>query len=605
MHLSQKSFVTNKFSSFESIDSLSTYGYHGEFLFNLINLSDRLEIITKSNNNLQNHNYKRKTFVYDGNDSYSKRLETFNPNMNLVVPFSTCVRVFDIFSRHPVRQAQLKASNKNVTSLLNSLEQLSLINHDIHFNLFDLNSKKALFQIKSANSSLIERFFDLFQIPFENYSNIKMLNFTYKSFKICGFIYCFNHLKFLNTDLILNPAFILNSKYQFIYLNKFFIRNNEYYDLVANELCACKEFNLLNADLKQMLFVIQINCASDQYRFYSVLKNKHLVEMKCTQMDFKQLLKIIVELFLNENNFKKSQLESDNVSKQIKNIIEKDQFIGKQTQYENLKLDEDELRDARFSKIVKNFKSKNVQAMMQNSCSLNKFHLKDLLQIHASKNGILTKMKQRDYLIHSVLTPILTKNKANLKCLVDKTISQNKNELLKLKAQITKIKAYELRKVKICQRNHKKTQTDTQTRIKLQKNWISRVDENGKEFFINLYDGTSTYDLDIILSDENRNTRDDFYQVLRLNQLLDEFNPRPSAERVTETISGKNNLRSFEKILSSLETRVSVKWRDEKEYIKNFNFEAHSNHGSTNELFCNSIKIDANLFRSLKVHFLS
>jgi len=545
---------------------------------------------------LQN-DYKRKTFVYDGKKDYSKQIETFRANIKLVVPFSTCIRVFDVFSRHPVRQAQLKNANRNLSSLLNSLEQLSLINHDIQFNLFDLNSKKALFQVARVNTSLIQRFFDLFKIPFESYSNIKMLTFTYKAFELCGFIYCFNRLNFLNTDLNLDKAMVLNSKYQFIYLNNFFIRNNEYYDLVTNELCSCKEFNLLNVDPKQMLFVIQIKCASDQYRFYSISRNKQVVELKRNEMDFKQLLKLAVESFLNENNFKKSHHKLNEVNNQIKEFIAKNQCFKKQSQYESLQLDEDDLRTAKFSKIVKNFKSKKEQG--KNAHLSNKPHLKDLLQAHETKNKMSKDSEHREYLIRGNFTPLLTQNKANLKDLVKMTNNENRIKFSNLKAQIKEIQANELRKKKVFEKKTKQTQTDKEIGIKLQKNWISHLDNDGKEFFINLYDGTTTYDLNMVIGDQ-RDTKDE--HTMQFNQLLDEFKPRSSTDRVRKHISIENDLKPFKKILNKLETRMSIKWRDENEYERNLNSETHDDAiCSTDELFSRSIKIDSNLIKALKV----
>jgi hypothetical protein len=351
-----------------------------------------------------------------------------------------------------------------------------------------------------------------------------------------------------------------------------------------------------------MLFVIQINCAPDQYRFYSVSKIKQFVELKC-QMDFKQLLKITVESFLTENDFKKSQLELNKVNTQIKELIEKNQCLNKQSQYENLHLDEDDLRNARFSKIVKNFKSKKEQGVKKNVHLLNKYHLKDFLQTHVSENLISKEKNQRSYLIQSHLTPLLTLNKANLKDLSKEENSEFKINISKLKAQIKEIQANELRKMKISQKNTKQTQTDKEIKIKLQKNWISHLDKDGKEFFINLYDGTTTYDLNMAINDEQRNVKDE--QVMQLNQLLDEFNPRSSTDRVIKPISIENDLMPFKKILNKLETRMFTKWRDEKEYDRNINSETCIAIGSTDELFSRSIKIDANLIKSLQVPFLN
>jgi hypothetical protein len=234
---------------------------------------------------------------------------------------------------------------------------------------------------------------------------------------------------------------------------------------------------------------------------------------------------------------------------------------------------------------------------------LNKYHLKDFLQTHVSENLISKEKNQRSYLIQSHLTPLLTLNKANLKDLSKEENSEFKINISKLKAQIKEIQANELRKMKISQKNTKQTQTDKEIKIKLQKNWISHLDKDGKEFFINLYDGTTTYDLNMAINDEQRNVKDE--QVMQLNQLLDEFNPRSSTDRVIKPISIENDLMPFKKILNKLETRMFTKWRDEKEYDRNINSETCIKIGSTDELFSRSIKIDANLIKSLQVPFLN
>ena len=595
--------MTSKISTLKCLDSLKTYGFHGEALCNIIHLSDQVEIIIKTKNEFNNSDefFKKEfTFKSYSSDQYAVNIYKIDSKDN----FSTLVRVKNIFGKFPIRQKQLNES-KNVKSLRKQLEILSLINFDVEFCLEILNEKRILFH-SSAHSTLIERFSNLIGLK-SNDQSIKHFFFNdnnYLSFEIDGYIYLYSKIGINNNfDYNLNTS--VSSKYQFIFVNNKYIQNSDFYDLIASKLSSCKEFNILNSDPKQTVFCLVIKASPVFFKIVS-LKNKKIAEFhnKLSNQIVKDLLLKFVENFLIEFGFKKLDFTKINYNFNREN-------------FENPCLLLEDLKNSRASKTFKaNVKKEKDENFQANKYLLRKDDLKFVLKnsLKKSKSKKISSLTKPDKIIalESTFETMFNQNKLNFigeNCLSNSRSSKSLFDLVTKEMGV------------LCKRDNwlnlkfknKSTQTTSVSKCKqsskqkdsfLKENWIVETNDQGVEYFINLIDGTSTYDFNVakreVFSNSSNSLIEDFLSGFFFSAINnDMIGIKSSLIYCNET--NRNKSESLNDIKTLIEQMSLVKWRNQQEYFdkrlssqENFNFDDLNSSIKINRKYLENLNVTLN-----------
>ena len=214
--------VTSKLISVETLDSLRTFGYHGEALFNMIQLSDKVEIATRTTK--ENGDFSFKQFIRTI-ASPIQVLENTNEKT-----FNTVIAVDQLFYNHTLRAEQLSYSVKRVKTLLKRLEIISLIHFQVRIELEDASEKKLLF-VSASRDSLRSKFVEAFALNSEFTKTY--LSQVEPGYRIEGSINVLND----QNQLV---HFKSTSRIQFIFVNNHYLTDTKAYEIVSNELSSCR-----------------------------------------------------------------------------------------------------------------------------------------------------------------------------------------------------------------------------------------------------------------------------------------------------------------------------------------------------------------------------
>jgi hypothetical protein len=396
----------------------------------------------------------------------------------------------------------------------------------------------------------------------------------------------------INNNFCYNLNSSVASKYQFIFVNNFHVQNSDFYDLIASKLSSCKEFNIINADPKQTVFCIVIKAPPEYFKIVSI-KNKAIVEFhnQLNNQLVKDLLLNYVEHFLGECGYTKAEVGEE---KYYPAVFD-DPFL----------LVED-LKNSRASKTFRtNFKSlkKDVHDRI-----ISKDDLRGVLKCTLRKSRLNQGKSENVIALESTFKTMLSQNKPNL---INEQIVNNFQSSKRSFDLLTKEMNILAKRDKWLnlQVKNKSTQTKNvskeekedyklQKHRKLKENWVAGVNEQGVEYFINLIDGTSTYDF-------NMAKRESFSSSS--NYLFDEFlygffhvmNSEMKSISFDEQ-SNKAKPNSINEINKLIEQMSLVKWRNQKEfYEKSVNSEANFNFDELSS----SIKINRKDLENLTVTF--
>ena len=593
--------MTSKISTLKCLDSLKTYGFHGEALCNIINLSDQVEIIISTKDDIKNeYEFFKKEFISKSHSSVECNVKIYKLDSKEILrkeKFSTLIRVQNIFGKFPIRQKQLVESI-NVRSLRKQFEILSLINFNVEFFLESLSDKRIIFHSRS-HTTLREKFASLIGLKPDDQSIKPFLHRDnlFSNFLVNGYIYLYSKIG-INNNFNFNLNTSVSSRYQFIFINDKHIQNSDFYDLIASKLSSCKELNILNSDLKQTVFCLVINAPPKCFKIVS-LKNKNIVEFndQLNNQVIRDLLSNYVENFLIEFGFKR--LDST-VINEIMNPMN----------FENHFLLVEDLKNSRSSKTFrKNFKKEQAENKQVNNHFIRKDDLKHVMKnsFKKFKNKQISSQTKSDKIIalQSTFETMIVKNKSNL-------IGENVNiNVLSLKNNFNLI-AKEMNvlsktgKWLNLQFKNKSTQTINVERYQkiliplkktLKENWIVETNNDGVKFFINLIDGTTTYDANLA-------TIDIFCQ--NSNSLIDKFlfsffiksdSTETKLNFIDSEEPNKYKSDSIIEIKKSIEKMSLVKWRNQNEFFENRSVQTDLNF----EYLSSSIKINRKDLEDLNV----
>jgi DNA mismatch repair ATPase MutL len=582
--------VTSKISSLKCLSSLKTYGFHGEALYNIIHLSERVEIIVKSN---LNQLFKKEfTFKSYSSDHYDVNVYKLDQCNNFSKDnYSTLIRVCNLFGKFPIRQNQLIES-KSVKNLLNQLEILSLINFNVEFYLEDVNDRRVLFHSK-RHTSLKERFSSLIGLK----SNDLSLKHTIfkdnlaSNFEIDGYVYLYSKMG-INNNFCYNLNSSVASKYQFIFVNNFHVQNSDFYDLIASKLSSCKEFNIINSDPKQTVFCIVIKAPPEYYKIVSI-KNKAIVEFhnQLNKHLVNELLLKYVKKFLGECGYTKAEVGEEKYNPAVFD----DPFLL--------------VEDLKNSRASKTFRT-NLKVLQKDVKSqiINKDDLRGVLKCSLRKSRLNQVKSENVIALESTFKTMLSQNKSDLineQFFSNFQSSTRSFDLLTKEMSIlakrdkwlnlqVKNKSTQTKNVS----KHEKEDLKQQKTKQLKENWVSGVNEQGVEYFINLIDGTSTYDFNLAkresFSSSSNYLFDEFLYGF-FNVMNFEVKPINFNEQINK--AKPNSINEINKLIEQMSL---VKWRNQKEfYEKSVNSEANFNFDE----FSSSIKINRKDLENLTVIF--
>lgn len=207
----------------ENLGSRTTFGFHGEALFNIIQLSRKVEIVTRDNKSSTNFHFK------EFNQTISNSIKTFEssyPDQE----FNTFILIEKLFYNHTLRSKQLSCLVKRLKCLLTRLEYLSLIHFKIKIVLEDFSDQKLLF-FSPSSGSLRSKFVEMFAL---NIEFVRSYSSQETGYQIEASI---------NVPNIQNRSLnniTSTSRMQFIFINSCFLIDRKAYEVVSKELSYCK-----------------------------------------------------------------------------------------------------------------------------------------------------------------------------------------------------------------------------------------------------------------------------------------------------------------------------------------------------------------------------
>lgn len=556
LNLIGERYITSKLNSINNLNSqatfggLKTFGYHGESLSNIINLSDQFDLITcvKSSNE---KSFYHKQFKLD-KQTIQKLIYFKSEYQDL----STMIRVKNLFGKHVLRQKQLKQqSNALISSFLKAIEALSIAHYDIEIVIEDSNEHRTLFHAK-ANDSIRKKFSSLLGSNSENF--LKKFSFKENNYEVNCLINLINKDNQLFSGVNFN-----SSKIQFIYVNRRFIENRDIYHLVSRELFACKQFNLLKSESKHIIFCLSIVCPFVDYVLIRK-SQKTLIEFK--NETFFEILKNCIQSFLIKYEFKRDTKQQLNLEENID--------LNPNSKYD--------LKNIRISKKVKNLDRLKSKPKVSTIFDDNKIpRVKDpkskvLIQL----NAVIRKKK---VLLGSILTT--DEKKRNFSSL--RSSFKNRYQILpKNKSTQTEINFNKEPKI---------------TPLKLKPNWIAQKNPLGIDFYLNIIDGSTTYDFNQVKLIEN--SVDYELNQDHLENMKSLLNKFETNEEKFFKDDFKSNIISNEQTTNLnnhlLEKMILVKWRNREEFNKSQRLTNSKSFDNSNNI--GTLKLDMSLFDDLKV----
>lgn len=162
-------YATSKISSFQDLSRIITFGFRGEALASIANVSGYVEAQTKVKN-MQSGN---RLVIKDGKMGEIEEIGC---------PIGTTIVVKDLFKNIPARKKYLKSSRAELSRIIDIVTRYAIINHQVSFEL--INKNKSIF--KSVRSDRWEA--TLVNIlGADTVKNLIPINFVSNDFKISGF----------------------------------------------------------------------------------------------------------------------------------------------------------------------------------------------------------------------------------------------------------------------------------------------------------------------------------------------------------------------------------------------------------------------------------
>lgn len=162
-------YATSKISSFQDLSRIITFGFRGEALASIANVSGYVEAQTKVKN-MQSGN---RLVIKDGKMGEIEEIGC---------PIGTTIVVKDLFKNIPARKKYLKSSKAELSRIIDIVTRYAIINHQVSFEL--INKNKSIF--KSVRSDRWEA--TLVNIlGADTVKNLIPINFVSNDFKISGF----------------------------------------------------------------------------------------------------------------------------------------------------------------------------------------------------------------------------------------------------------------------------------------------------------------------------------------------------------------------------------------------------------------------------------
>jgi DNA mismatch repair ATPase MutL len=541
--------VTSKVKCIEDFDRLETYGFHGEALSNIIQLSERFTIETSPKNH---HPKFIKELNFDPSNQINKNYQTDLTRFEKVLndkeseKFSTRIIIINLFGKFPIRQNQLRKTQlKCQIHLIDSLHTLSLINFDIEIALIDRAQQRFIFKTKNYNS-LIEKFSNMFNA---RESQIVQHSFKHNRYEINGVFFQNSDRK---SELFFSHLPVgFNACQYYVFVNKHFVCNKTFYDLIINQLLHNKEFNLVNLKSNEILFCLVFKCPSDEFKI-EYIKRKS-ISVFHNENYVLSLLRTFLDTIYDRSYFKPLTYSTNN-NHQINYVSENKRVkktYGKQ-------LNESDLKTMKVSKKIQKSKPKKLG--------------KSLFQLN-------------------------------------KTSSEKSNNIIKKFTYLDLVNAIKGKKQNIKKNTAKKVDKSTQTDSNelspehnhLDDQWMHNIDEYGIEYFVNRINGTTVYTL------ENRREKMCQHENIEQNNVF-EMNLNLDLYKTADSKTENKLTRDFlVNINSALERNALIKWRNRDEFEK-YNKKGSdfldAFHGvNLFEELCSftSFKIDKSIFRDLIV----
>jgi hypothetical protein len=559
---------------------VKTYGYHGETLSNLIQLSDLLTIESKKD---QNDHLIRKEF--QSNKEIRTTLLSNEP-----LQFKTVIKIENLFGKYPIRQRQLAETNHQINKLIKIFDILSLINYKVEIVLENEATNRVLFESRNQpdNGTMKTKFCCLFSLKTDCHLIDHSISFEDKM-KISGFI----SKKCLNEKLShYYGQRYRHSRLQFIYINRKYIRNNDFYEIVAKCLQSNKHFNSTNCQ-NDFIFCLVIDCP---FELYSITKRNNCeldqIEVRNDNYfnDFKQALSYYVDTFLANNGFDENFNKTDNcelemdvemememepgdlkttrLSKHVKYFIEKRPYSLKTTQNNEIK----SLINI-FEKSRSILKSKNKLKMKKRIKNRKKFMIK------LNKTAEFTINKQK---ISQTLTKITNKRRLNISIIHNKVIQEKEEEIKKNIFKEVERRSKCVQTIQI--------EKESAPSSPINDNWIEKVSDDGIKYYLNILDGTTAYNLPLEFND--------------LNLKISNYDPKIDHNNIWKQFNSDFKIEKF---------KLKQIGDDEKEHFNDFNNLKKSIkkkllnkcHSMEDDCLNQSVLLDKSIFQQIKVKTFS
>jgi DNA mismatch repair protein MLH3 len=243
LHLIGERYVTSKCHTLEELHQLHYYGYRGEALASIINISGSVEI--SSRHRLSNETYCK---AYHCGANIGIKRSNFH-----LASQGTTITAKDVFYSLPVRKRSLSdLASAEVDKIRRGMASIGLIHPSVELSVYDHQTGKCLLQTVPANS-LIRSFTNIYGR--ELGSNLKELTYHNKlsdRFVISGYVSTDGHH---------------NKSLQFVYVNKRIINKSKLHShinaLLANSLITS---NSLQKDSDRYgVYILNIECSHVEY----------------------------------------------------------------------------------------------------------------------------------------------------------------------------------------------------------------------------------------------------------------------------------------------------------------------------------------------------
>ena len=283
-------YATSKLRSLDEWQSgrVATYGYHGEALANIVQAAaSGVQIFTRCASQLHAPLLLKTFSSTTTTTTTTTTLEcsSVNTDDETAPPImiddrhGTCVRVFNLFGKHALRQhaQQGSTSSKEWRRLVRSLETLALASWRVVLELVDLEHDAVVISSSSSSSSsfsgsssLATRFKELFG----HYLAKSLLEHTWSSgdgdhklpLSVSGFISASSsQQQNQHLMLLVNEHRRRNhGRLRFVFINRQPVHNAELHKLIVDELYACKPFALVHSAAgdrqQQLIYCIILRC---------------------------------------------------------------------------------------------------------------------------------------------------------------------------------------------------------------------------------------------------------------------------------------------------------------------------------------------------------